>query len=374
MTKALFEPFTLKSLELKNRIAMAPMTRSMSPNGIPGRDVAAYYRARAKGGTGLIITEGTTINRLAASNNANIPNFHAPGAIAGWSRVVNEVHEAGAKIAPQLWHQGASRTPGTGPNPTEPSEGPSTIEGVAQAMTDSDIADTIEAFIAAAGTAKEIGFDAIELHGAHGYLIDQYLWAQTNRRSDRYGGDITDCTKFGADIIRGVRERVGPDFPIIMRFSQFKLKDYAARLAETPDELETLLAPYVDAGVDILHASSRRFWEPEFEGSPLNLAGWAKRLTGLPVISVGSVGLKGADVGDLLKGDVSAPQVAELDQLEERVARGEFDIVAVGRALLTDPEWANKIRDGRTSELKGFDRASLLSLVGAENPSPTLAA
>ena len=373
MTTALFKSFTLKSLELKNRIAMAPMTRGMSPNGIPGRDVAAYYRARAEGGTGLIITEGTTINRLAASNNANIPNFHAPEAIAGWSRVVNEVHEAGGKIVPQLWHQGASRAAGTGPNPEEPSEGPSAIEGVAQAMTDSDIADTIEAFVAAAGAAQEIGFDAVELHGAHGYLIDQFLWAQTNRRTDRYGGDIKDRARFGADIIRGVRARVGADFPIIMRFSQFKLKDYGARLAETPDELETLLAPYVDAGVDILHASTRRFWEPEFEGSPLNLAGWGKKLTGLPVITVGSVGLKGADVGDMLRGDVSRPRVAELDQLEERMARGEFDIVAVGRALLTDPEWANKIRDGRTSELKGFDRASLSSLVGAENPSPALA-
>jgi len=265
------------------------------------------------------------------------------------------------------------RQPGTGPNPDEPSEGPSAIEGVAQAMTDSDIADTIEAFVAAAGTAKEIGFDAVELHGAHGYLIDQYLWAQTNRRTDRYGGDIRDRAKFGADIIRGVRARVGADFPIIMRFSQFKLKDYAARLAETPEELETLLTPYVDAGVDILHASTRRFWQPEFEGSPLNLAGWTKKLTGLPVITVGSVGLKGADVGDLIKGDVSTPQVAELDQLEERLARGEFDIVAVGRALLTDPGWTNKIRDGRNSELKGFDRASLSSLVGAENPSPALA-
>jgi len=244
---------------------------------------------------------------------------------------------------------------------------------VARAMTDSDIADTIAAFIAAAGTAKEIGFDAVELHGAHGYLIDQFLWAQTNRRTDCYGGNIEGRAKFGADIIRGVRARVGADFPIIMRFSQLKLKDYAARLAETPDELESLLAPYVDAGADILHASSRRFWEPEFEGSPPNLAGWAKRLTRLPVISVGSVGLKGADVGDLLKGDVSTPQVAELDQLEERMAMGGFDIVAVERALLTDPEWANKIRDGRASELKGFDRASLSSLVGAENPSPALA-
>ena len=99
-----------------------------------------------------------------------------------------------------------------------------------QAMTDSDIADTIDALIAAAGLAKEIGFDAVEQHGAHGYLIDEYLWAQTNRRTDRYGGNIKDRTKFGADIIRGVRARVGADFPIIMRFSQFKLKDYAARL------------------------------------------------------------------------------------------------------------------------------------------------
>src|SRR6201998_4803880 len=192
MTTALFESFTLKSLELTNRIAMAPMTRGMSPNGIPGLDVAAYYRARAEGGTGLIITEGTTINRLAASNNANIPNFHSPEAIAGWSRVVYEVHEAGGKIAPQLWHQGASRQPGTGPNPNEPSEGPSAIEGVARAMTDSDIADTIEDFVAAAGAAKEIGFDAVELHGAHGYLIDQFLWAQTNRRTDPVGGGVTD--------------------------------------------------------------------------------------------------------------------------------------------------------------------------------------
>jgi len=117
MTGALFEPFSLKSLELKNRIAMAPMTRGMSPNGIPGRNVAAYYRSRAEGGTGLVITEGTTINRPAPSNNADIPNFYAPEAIAGWSRVVNQVHEAGGKIAPQLWHQGASRAPGTGPNP-----------------------------------------------------------------------------------------------------------------------------------------------------------------------------------------------------------------------------------------------------------------
>src|SRR5271156_863656 len=139
MTKALFEPFALKSLELKNRIAMAPMTRSMSPHGVPGRNVAAYYRARAEGGTGFIIAEGTTINWLAASGNADIPNFHNPEAIAGWRHVVNEVHAAGGKIAPQLWHQGASRRPGTGQNPPEPSEAPSAVEGVAQAMTDSDV-------------------------------------------------------------------------------------------------------------------------------------------------------------------------------------------------------------------------------------------
>lgn len=151
----------------------------------------------------------------------------------------------------------------------------------------------INAFAKAAADAKRLGFDGVELHGAHGYLIDQFFWKETNRRTDEYGGDLTGRTRFASRIIHAVRKAVGSRFPIIFRFSQWKTGHYDAKLAYTPEELEAFLAPLTDAGVDIFDCSTRRFWEPEFEGSRLNLAGWTRKLTGKPTISVGSVGLKG---------------------------------------------------------------------------------
>ena len=282
----LFQPFSYKSLSLTNRVVMAPMTRSRSPNGTPGEDVAAYYRRRAEGGVGLIVTEGTTVDRPGASNNENVPNFYEPASLEGWKRVVKEVHAAGGKIAPQLWHQGMMRKPGTGPHPDGKSDGPSGLSAtgklVGEPMTDEDIADTIEAFAKAAAASKEIGFDCVELHGAHGYLIDQFFWDGANKRTDIWGGDLVRRTRFAAEIVKAVRKRVGPDYVIIQRFSQWKQQDYAAKLALTPKELEQFLSPLTDAGVDIYHASTRRFWEPEFEGSDLNLAGWTRKITGLP--------------------------------------------------------------------------------------------
>ena len=127
MSNPLFQPFSFKSLSLSNRVVMAPMTRSRSPNGMPGEDVAAYYRRRTEGGVGLIITEGTTVDRPGASGNENIPNFHEAASLAGWKRVVKDVHAAGGKIAPQLWHQGMMRKPGTGPHPDGKSDGPSDL-------------------------------------------------------------------------------------------------------------------------------------------------------------------------------------------------------------------------------------------------------
>lgn len=360
----LFAPFHHKALSLHNRIVMAPMTRSRSPDGIPTADVAAYYRRRAEGGVGLIITEGTTVQRPGASNDPNIPNFHTKASLAGWRRVVEEVHAAGGKIAPQLWHMGMVRKPGTGPYPDGPSDGPSGLSAsgkqVGQPMTDADIADTIGAFAEAAAQAKETGFDAVELHGAHGYLLDQFFWKQSNRRTDDYGGDLTRSTRFTSEIVQAVRRRVGSNFPIILRFSQWKQQDYSARLAASPEELTTFLEPLSDAGVDIFHCSTRRFWEPEFEGTHLNLAGWTKRITGKPTITVGSVGLKGSDFIHAFSGE--SAEVGELGELESRLHDGEFDLVAVGRALITDPHWAIKVREGRFSELAPFTPASLETL------------
>src|SRR5882757_8613205 len=360
----LFEPFALKSLSVRNRVVMAPMTRSKSLNETPGEDVATYYSRRARGGVGLIITEGTTIDRVGSSNDSNIPNLYSPASIDGWRKVVAAVHAAGAKIVPQLWHQGMVRKPGTGPRPEGKSEGPSGLSGsgkqVTEPMTESDIADTIDAFARAAAVAKEIGFDAVELHGAHGYLVDQFFWEKSNRRNDAYGGDIGRRSRFAAEVIRAIRARVGSDFVIIHRFSQWKQQDYGAKLAQNPEELEKLLAPLVEAGVDMFHGSTRRFWEAEFPGSDLNLSGWSKKSTGKPAITGGSVGLKGADFIDSYQG--KSAEVGELHELEERLARGDFDLVAVGRALIGDPEWASKVWNGRFDELSAFMPASMATL------------
>jgi 2,4-dienoyl-CoA reductase-like NADH-dependent reductase (Old Yellow Enzyme family) len=360
--RPLFRPLNVNGLTLPNRIVMAPMTRRFSPDGVPDAQVADYYRRRAEGGVGLILTEGTTIGRPAASNHASIPNFHAPASLAGWAQVVSAVHAAGGLIAPQLWHQGSTREPLSGPHPQAPSEGPSALNEQSQAMSDADVADTIEAFATAAAAAQRIGFDAVELHGAHGYLIDQFLWGKSNVRSDRYGGDAVERTRFAVEVVRAVRRAVGPTFPVSFRFSQWKVQDYHARLAETPAALERLLVPLAEAGVDIFHASTRRFWEPEFDGSSLNLAGWSRKLTGRAVISVGSVGLEGADFMEQLRGDSTGAAVGSLDELLRRMDADEFDLIAVGRALLSDPQWPIKVRQGRLDELRPFEKRLLAAL------------
>jgi 2,4-dienoyl-CoA reductase-like NADH-dependent reductase (Old Yellow Enzyme family) len=360
---SLFEPFRSRNLSLKNRIVMAPMTRSFSPGGVPGEDVARYYRRRAEGGVGLIITEGTGIDHAAALNDDKVPLFYG-AALEGWRRVLAEVHGAGAKIMPQLWHVGGVRQPGTGHFPDARSAMPSGIANdgttAGEALTETEIADIIAGYARSAGHAKRLGFDGVELHGAHGYLIDQFFWDRTNRRTDQWGGDLVGRTRFAAECVKAVRREVGADFPVLFRFSQWKIGDFTVKLAPDPQSLERFLAPLAAAGVDIFHCSQRRFWEPEFEGADLNLAGWTKELIGLPTITVGSVGLSDEFIKSFGSDEPAAP--ASIDKLIERLAREEFDLVAVGRMLIADPEWPHKIKAGRLSELKPFSRELLKSL------------
>lgn len=361
----LFRPFSLKSLNIKNRIVMAPMTRSFSPNGVPTADVAAYYRKRAEGEVGLILSEGTVINRVSSSNDANIPHFYGTEALAGWQNVINGVHAAGGAMGPQIWHMGIMDNHHSGWVPSQPFEGPSGLNRPGNtngnSMTDADIADTIAAFGRAAADAKRLGFDCVEIHGAHGYLIDQFFWDGTNTRTDIYGGKtLPERSRFAVEVIKEVRKQVGDDFAIIIRLSQWKPADYNNLLAKTPQELEAWLNPMADAGVDIFHCSQRRFWETDFEGSDLNFAGWAKKVTGKATITVGSVGLDGEFLA-AFGGASSNP--SSLDELLRRMDRGDFDLVAVGRPLLADPHWAQKIRDNRTEELKGFSKEALAQLV-----------
>lgn len=363
-TEPLFQPFTLVNLTLQNRIVMAPMTRSKSPGGIPGQDVAAYYRRRAEGGVGLIVTEGTSIPHPAAVFYPDVPRFYGEDALAGWKRVVDEVHRAGGVIFPQLWHVGVMRDPShplpPGVQPMSPSglRLPGEKSGVA--MTQAEIDAVIQAYGEAAQSAKRLGFDGIEIHGAHGYLIDQFLWEGTNQRTDFYAGSIAARTTFAVEVLREVRRAVGPGYPVVLRYSQWKLQDYGAKLATTPLELEQLLTPLVAAGADAFHCSSRRFWDAEFEGSNLNLAGWTKKLTGLPTITVGSVTLN-EEFMTTFRSDEGAA-VTGLDELVERLASGEFDLVALGRALIVNPSWPQQVRNGKLNELRPFHKDALATL------------
>jgi 2,4-dienoyl-CoA reductase-like NADH-dependent reductase (Old Yellow Enzyme family) len=279
---------------------------------------------------------------------------------------VDEVHAAGAAIAPQLWHTGSMRLSRTAPPNSElPGFAPSAIphpshpDGDAEiphAMTHADIDETIASFARAAGAAREIGFDGVELHGAHGYLVDAFSWTATNQRTDEYGGSLDARTRFATELVTAVRAAVGQDFPLIFRFSQWKRGAYDHKVATTPAELDRWLMPLVEAGIDMLHASTRRLDEPEFDGSELNLAGWAKKITGLPTITVGSVGL---DIDYVMSREGSDARKAGMDRLLERLERDEFDLVAVGRALLADPAWAAKLHDGQEADIVGFEREHL---------------
>jgi 2,4-dienoyl-CoA reductase-like NADH-dependent reductase (Old Yellow Enzyme family) len=353
----LFAPFEIPGLKLDNRIVMAPMTREFSPDGIPGPDVAAYYARRAAGGAGLVITEATDIDHPASwGGRPRVPRFFGADAMAGWAEVARAVHAEGARIVPQLWHIGAELAVSGTLDPTQlvsPSGIATDGTTIGEPMTETQIAEVVASFGRAASSARAAGFDGIELNAGHGFLIDQFFWDRTNRRADGYGGDLVARTRFACEVIAECRRATAPDFPIILRISQWKIMDFDAQLAATPDELERFLAPLVQAGVDLFHCSTRRFWTPEFEGSELPLATWVRKLSGKPTITVGSVGLANSDFMTFAferKGaEASGPEC-----LETRLARDDFDLVAVGRALLADPLWPEKVRAGKFDDLVSF--------------------
>jgi 2,4-dienoyl-CoA reductase-like NADH-dependent reductase (Old Yellow Enzyme family) len=250
------------------------------------------------------------------------------------------------------------RKPGTGPYPEVASVSPSGVWGplgkqssiaaasiptdpvVGAPMSEQDIEAAIEAYVRCARNAVAVGFDGVALHGAHGYLIDNFLWAGTNRREDRWGGDRARRGAFGVEIVRRIRSVIGEAHPIFFRFSHWKQQDFRATLADTPEELAEVLCPLAEAGVDVFDASVRYFNKAAFPGSPLSLAGWAKKLTGRNAMAVGGIGI---NQGVYDKG--KTPVVVDnIEPLLERLLAGEFDLFAVGRAMLGDPHWARKLR------------------------------
>lgn len=358
------QSFACKSFRPSNRFCMAPMSRYFAPGGVLTEEGAEYYRLRAANGIGTIITEGTGVAIDHTVSADTVPIFAGDDALEGWQPAIDSVHREGAMFVPQLWHVGGCEDFNYPESPHAPLVSPSGFAGPdvpgGRAMTEEDIADTVAAFATSARHAREMGCDAIELHGAHGYIFDQFFWDKTNLRDDRYGGpDIGDRITFAAEVVAACREAVGEDFAIILRISQWKTYDYEVKLASDPDEIERWLAPLVDAGVDIFHASQRRFWEPEFEGDPKNFAGWVKKVTAKPVITVGSVGMDRDLMEDFVEG-ISSPMLNRLEDLVAMYERGEFDLVALGRVLLADADWLKKIESGAIERLTPYDRATAL--------------
>lgn len=385
-TDALFTPITINSLTLPNRIVMAPMGRCFAEDGVIAPGYAEYYSKRVEGGASLIMGEASGIMD-GASSNPTSPSFYGEAALQAWQGPIDAVHRAGGFFWPQIWHAGLARAPGTAPLTELPSIGPSdwyipnTDENLVPQpgspygapMSDSQIADVIARYGDAAKAAQDMGCDGVEIHGAHGYLPDQFFWPVMNRRSDRYNGPtMRERARFAAEVTAEVRRRTGPAFPISFRFSQWKLQDYDARIVTTPDDVEQLTGALADAGVDVFHVSVRRFWEAAFEGSERTLAGWTRQLSGKPVITVGSITLDqpfGVGAKDYAahfrKGteellDFARPQ--SMDKVMALFDRGEFDMIAVGRAIIANPDWAAIVREGNYAQLKSYDRSMLTTL------------
>ena len=377
----LFQPLQVRNLTLPNRVVMAPMGHQNSLAGVHRPGMAKFYARRAEGGVGLIVSDATAIPQRVAAWDMLCTHFYGIQALESWKRIISAVHGAGGRMMPQLWHAGFQRENDALPNPYLKSLSPSgvylplkpdpksiraDVQILGEPMTIPEIEEVVEAFGEAAETAQRLGFDAVEIHGAHGYLIDQFFWAETNRRNDDYGGDIKRRSRFAAEVVKECRRRVGPDFPLFFRISQWKMTDYEARLAQSPAELEQVLLPIVDAGVDVIDTSTRRFWDAEFPDSDMNIAGWAKKLTGKPSITVGSIGIdRELDVTEFERSGITKSSakansaltertIIRFNRLMEMFHRGDFDLVAIARIILQNPAWANQVREGRHDLVSPF--------------------
>lgn len=351
-TDLLFTPFLYRNLYLRSRIAMAPMCRGLAPDGVPTPEMARYYRARAEHGVGLIVTEPVAVGHSCASYDSCMPNFQGGTTLRAWKRIVESVHAAGSKICVLMTHAGMLRNKEADSfNPDEPSLGPSgrdpyTLEEDGKEMQVSDIEEVCRAFAQAAAIAVVLGFDAVALDGGDGALIEQFLRADTNRRSDIYGGSVEGRVRFAQSVLHAVRHAVGYRYPVLMRLSGVTMGRPMNRMFPDAHTLAVIVQRLVASGVDIFMVTDKHYAEPAFAGNPISLAAWVKMLSRRPVICAGAVGLD----GEALEG------VARL------LILGQTDMVAVGRALLADAVWAEKIRCGKLDEIHPFSQRVLARL------------
>ncbi len=361
----LFRPLRLGALTLRNRFVMPAMQIGFVADCGPTRKMADYLRARAEGGVALVFSESCAPDHPSSYWQPMFCVLNA-GTRGGWARVVDAVKGAGAHFAMQLWHPGGQRLPVPGFRHAEyPTISPSGLiqqdRANGRAMTAGEMDDLKAAYVRAAETAQSLGADGVEIHSAHGYLMDQFLWAETNRRDDGYGGAaLADRARFPMEVAAASRAATGPDFLLSLRFSQFKEVDYGARVFETPEDLAEFGALARTAGIDCLDVSSRRFAKPEWpDRDPgLGIAGWTRRMTGLPVITTGSIGLTRDMFADLFENEDPALAIAaDLAELVRRIEADEFDLVGIGRMHIANPDLVTKLREGRLDALRLYNKA-----------------
>jgi 2,4-dienoyl-CoA reductase-like NADH-dependent reductase (Old Yellow Enzyme family)/thioredoxin reductase len=334
----LFEPFKIGTMELKNRIIMPAMgTNFSAEDGSVTQRLINYHVERAKGGVGLIIVEGAyveprgkgSVRQLAVDHDSKIP---------GLRELAAAVRANGAKVALQLFHGGRqSHSSIIGTQPVSASEVPCQLTGeTPRALTVPEIKDVIEAFAEAARRTKEAGFDAVEIHGAHGYLISQFLSPLTNRRNDQYGGDVRGRARFLLEILERVREKVGSGYPVLCRINGDDYIEGGIKL----EEAKVIAKMLEDGGVNAIHVSGGIYDSPIPvttapmtlpRGNMVHLAAGIKKVVNVPVIAVGRI---------------NDPELAE-----EILRQGKADLVSMGRALLADPYLPRKAAAGALNEI-----------------------
>ncbi len=356
----LFEPGLIGRMEVKNRIVMSPMgTGTHGPEGELTERTAEYYAARARGGVGLIICQSSII--MWESRAPHRPSIYDDKFIPGFKQVADTIHANGAKAAFQLVHHGrlltdyqhvvkqpedikaiapsaVSRLLTTeAPESGEQQAGTIWVRGniIPLEAGKEDIKRVTQGFAEAARRVKEAGFDAVEIHGGHGYLLSQFLSPLVNRRVDEYGGSVENRARFACEVIAAVKSKVGPDFPVLFRLSGSDFLPGGISIEEVVRQVPL----FVEAGADALDISASEQgsidWQyPSFlfpQGALVHLAEAVKKVSKVPVITVGKI---------------YDPSFAE-----EVLRRGKADFVALGRALFADPEWANKAREGRFDDI-----------------------
>lgn len=329
----LFRPFTHRKLQLPTRLVMAPVLRLFADAGMPTVEMQLYYSRRAAQELGLIISEPVAVNAT-ASLDEGMAHFYGGAALRAWKGICRAVHRTGCKMAPLLFHAGML-------HPGEEAAGPSGIDPGSlqqrgETMNKENIRNIALDFARAAASARLLGFDGVVVDGAG--LVEQFLRPETNRRHDEYGGDMVSRARFACELVHAVRKAVGSRFPILFRLPE--------HCADSPQELEQLVSALCAAGVDIFACVGEMVHFPAFAGSPLNMACWVRMLSQRPVIAEGGVGLR-AD---------------SLQQLVRSLVAREFDLVAVGRALLADAEWGRKVRLAREDSISPFHPGAVLHL------------